>query len=188
MEQQEIALIRKAQRGDTFAFENLIRKYDKQVLNLALNMVGNIEDAKDIYQEVFIRAYRSLRNFRFQSEFFTWLYRITVNYSINFRKKRSSRAALHLEANEGRKEVNFQEDEKLAPDKTLERNEFHYYVKLGLEYVSAQQRSIFVLRHFNDYKLSEIAEILDCQVGTVKNQLFRATQKIKKYLQSVDIL
>ena len=98
MDQEEVTLIRKAQHGDCMAFESLVRKYDKHVLSLALNMVGNVEDAKDIYQEVFIRAFRSLSKFRFQSEFFTWLYRITVNYSINFRKQRSHRAAFFVDS------------------------------------------------------------------------------------------
>ncbi len=181
MDRKERALIEKAQEGNAMAFEQLIRRYDKQVLSLAYSMVNNTEDAKDIYQEVFIRVYRGLRKFKKQSEFSTWLHRITVNYAINFRKKRTKYkmftapleddAAAHwrfADASDVGEDVGYSElKEKL--DEILDT-------------LSPQQRSVFVLRHYHGYKLREVAEILQCNLGTVKNYLYRATQKVQQQL------
>ena len=87
MKDREIELIHKAQKGDSFAFEQLVSSYDSQVLSLAYSIVGNPDDAQDIYQEALISAYRALPKFRMQSDFFTWLYRIAVNKAINFKRK-----------------------------------------------------------------------------------------------------
>ncbi|MCH7679422.1 sigma-70 family RNA polymerase sigma factor, partial [candidate division KSB1 bacterium] len=88
MNHDEKALIKEAQRGNILAFESLVKNYDRHVLQLAYNMVNNAQDAEDIYQEVLVRVYKNLHRFEFKSEFSTWLYRVVVNYCINFNKKR----------------------------------------------------------------------------------------------------
>lgn len=189
MDQEEIALIRKAQRGDSMAFESLVRKYDKRVLSLALDMLGNIEDAQDIYQEVFIRAFCSLPKFRFQSEFFTWLYRITINYTINFRKKKSYRASFYIDSRFAESEDShiLGVDMVSSPDQDVESKDFHKHLNRALDSLPIKQRSVFILRYFHDQKLAEIAETMDCKLGTVKNSLFRATQKIKQHFAMLEL-
>jgi len=189
MDQNEIALIRKAQCGDCTAFENLIKMYDKNVLSLALNMVGNEEDAKDIYQEVLIRAFQSLKTFRFQSEFFTWLYRITVNYTINFRKKKRFRASFYVDCDlyDQEKFQDMETDNSKTPEQDAEYKDFQKHLYRVLESLPHKQRSVFVLRFFHDQKLLDIAEIMGWKLGTVKNSLFRATQKVKQQLEALEL-
>lgn len=189
MDHEEAVLIRKAQRGDYQAFESLVRKYDSKVLSIALDMVGNVEDAKDIYQEVFIRVFCSLPQFRFQCEFFTWLYRITVNYTINFRKKKNFRSSFYTASPmpEDSEMVIIDMDATNAPQQNVEKKDFLHHINHALELLSPKQRSVFVLRHFHDHKLVEISEIMQCNLGTVKNSLFRAHQKVRRYLQDLEL-
>ena len=183
MDQEELALVKQAQEGNSMAFDKLIRKYDKQVLSLAYSMVNNTEDAKDIYQEVCIRAYRGLKNFKFKSEFATWLYRITVNYAINFRKRRARIKTLTVELDSvGSEHWQISHDSDKTNGYTID-SELYSRLDNSLEVLSPQQRSVFVLRHYHGHKLQEIATILNCNIGTVKNYLFRATQKVRKQME-----
>ena len=153
-------------------------------------MVGNVEDAKDIYQEVLIRAFQSLNRFRFQSEFFTWLYRITVNYTINFRKKKSFRASFYVDSDLHNQEKfqGVKSGNLMTPDQDAENKDFQEHLTRSLDILPHKQRSVFVLRFFHDHKLSEIAEIMDCKLGTVKNSLFRATQKVRQHLEALELV
>ncbi|MDZ7271599.1 MAG: sigma-70 family RNA polymerase sigma factor, partial [candidate division KSB1 bacterium] len=101
MDSDEVMLIRRAQQGDSQAFDQLVRRHDRQVLSLAYDLTGNIEDAKDIYQEVFLRTYRRIQSFRFESAFSTWLYRITLNCALSFRRRRMQEDLLSLESWQG---------------------------------------------------------------------------------------
>jgi len=182
MKKDEIDLIRQAQEGDSLAFDRLIRRYDKQVLTLAYSMVNNTEDAKDIYQEVFVRVFRGLKKFKFESEFSTWLHRITVNYAINFRKRRT-RYKLFNTNLENDSETSWQfADDSQCPGGEVMNSEFMTQLNETLETLSPQQRSVFVLRHYHGHKLKEIASIMNCNIGTVKNYLYRATQKVQQQL------
>lgn len=182
MEKDEIALIRQAQEGDAVAFENLIRRYDKQVLSLAYSMVNNTEDAKDIYQEVFVRVYRGLKKFELRSEFSTWLHRITVNYAISYRKKRTKYSVFTTRLDDEFSDQWQIADESQLPSEEIVHSELKDQLNEILETLSPQQRSVFVLRHYHGHKLKEIAEIMNCNLGTVKNYLFRATQKVQLQL------
>ena len=90
MNQNEELLIRKAQRGNIAAFEELVKRYENKVMSIILDMLNDVEDARDVYQDVFMKVFLTIKKFRFQSKFYTWLFRIAVNTSINFRKKRTS--------------------------------------------------------------------------------------------------
>ncbi|MCR4439260.1 MAG: RNA polymerase sigma factor [bacterium] len=180
MDSEESALIRKAQQGERQAFDQIVRRYDQRVLRLAYDICGNLEDAKDIYQEVFLRVFRQIAGFRFQSEFTTWLYRVTLNCAISYRRRRRPPAP-SLETWEGAKSLVHRGSD---PQQEAEGVDFRMQLEHALGSLSPKERSVFVLRHYHGHKLTEIAEILDTKIGTVKNYLFRATQKIRQQLVS----
>lgn len=185
MDKEETALIKEAQRGNILAFESLVKKYDKQVLQLAYNMVNNAQDAEDIYQEVFVRLYNNLGRFHFKSEFSTWLYRVVVNHCINYRKKRQRNKHFSLDQDASDDAENWQFNlpgKERNPEDTVINEELSRKINLALGQLSDQQKSVFVLRHYHGKKLKDIAKILKCSEGTVKNYLFRATQKMQRQL------
>lgn len=187
MIKQEELLIRKAQRGSLSDFESLVKKYDEKIARLIYNMLNNTEDAEDVYQEVFLKVFQSIHKYRFGSKFYTWLYRIAVNTCINYRKKRSSRSFEMLEEVATTSAANwdllFKSSEK-NPEEAMLNLELHEKISSSIENLSPKQRAVFVLRHYHGHKLSEIAEILNCSEGTVKNYLFRSIQKMKAGLKN----
>jgi len=187
MQKEEELLIRKAQRGNLQAFENLVHRYDAKIMRLIFNMVNDIEDTKDLYQEVFIKVFKSIKQFRFQSEFYTWLYRIAINACINFRKRKTSHQHESLDDYLDENNSNWNivtVMENVNPEKHLINKELNDQIQQSIDKLSSQQRSVFVLKHYHGYKLSEIANILNCSEGTVKNYMFRAVQKLKKSLEA----
>ncbi|MFQ5824272.1 MAG: RNA polymerase sigma factor [bacterium] len=186
MNQNEQAIIKEAQRGNILAFETLVKKYDRQVMQLANNLVNNICDAQEIYQEVFVRVYNNLHHFHFKSEFSTWLYRVVVNYCINFRKKNSRIKFYSLEGEAIENEDNWKrtfKGQELNPEESVLNQELSDQITIALDQLSIKQKTVFILRHYHGHKLKEIAKIMDCSEGTIKNYLFRATQKMKRLLK-----
>jgi len=185
MEEREVRLIKRAQKGDAAAFEALVIMYDREVLKLAYRMVNNLEDARDIYQDVFLLVYRKLSSFRFESEFYTWLYRIVVNQCINFRKWRRRRQMAPL--NDSDLEASGWSQPSInslqSPEDNAINRETGVKIQQALTHLSEKQRAVFVFRHFHDMKLQDIARSLGCAEGTVKNYLFRATQKMQALLR-----
>jgi len=192
MDERETRLIRRAQEGDGAAFEALVQRHDRQVLKLARQMLNNLEDAQDAYQDIFIKVFRSLPAFRFESEFSTWLFRIVINQCINYRQWRSRRRFLSFDApREGEENPNgcyLPKDKNPDPERNALNKELSREIALAIESLSDKQRAVFVLRHFQDLKLQDIAKTLGCAEGTVKNYLFRATQhmqeKLREYQQT----
>ncbi|UCE07867.1 MAG: sigma-70 family RNA polymerase sigma factor [bacterium] len=185
MEKEEELLIRKAQRGNLQAFENLVHRYDAKIMRLIFNMVNDIEDTRDLYQEVFIKVFKSIKRFRFQSEFYTWLFRITVNTCINYRKRKTYYQHESLEDYLDETDRNWRivgAIENRNPEQTLINKELNDQIRQSIDRLSSKQRSVFILKHYHGYKLSEIANIMNCSEGTVKNYMFRAVQKMKKSL------
>ncbi|MFQ5675714.1 MAG: RNA polymerase sigma factor [bacterium] len=187
MSEDEKALIKEAQRGNIVAFETLVKNYDRQVLRLAYSMVNNTHDAEDIYQEVFVRVYRSLPRFQFKSEFSTWLYRVVVNYCINYQKKGRRRLKTYsIDRDFCGDEDSWKlvvKSEDSNPEQSFLNVELSKEIDQALECLSPKQKAVFVLRHYHGEKLREIARILKCSEGTVKNYLFRATQKMQSLLK-----
>jgi RNA polymerase sigma-70 factor, ECF subfamily len=186
MNQNEELLIRKAQRGNIAAFEELVKRYENKVMSIILDMLNDVEDARDVYQDVFMKVFLTIKKFRFQSKFYTWLFRIAVNTSINFRKKRTSQ---QNKATEEFQEENSLETQNIIqsnyqnPEKQLLNIELSNTIQKSINLLSPKQKAVFLLRHYHGYKLTEIAEIMDCADGTVKNYLFRSVQKMKKELK-----
>lgn len=184
MDIQEFDQIKQAQSGDTNAFNNLVRIHDRPVFQAIYGMLGNLHDTQDIYQETFLRAFTAIQSFRFESEFRTWLMRIAINLCINFRKRRKLKNRLfpdnenHIIEYEISPNVHSEPD----PEDSVLTREFYEILERGLEVLSAQQRAVFVLKHFQGYKIKEISKMFKCTEGTVKSQLFRATNKLQKVL------
>ncbi len=184
-------LIRAAQKGERTAFDSLVRRYDRSVLRLALHMLGSEQDAQDVHQEAFLKAYRHLGNFRFECSFYTWLYRIVTNLCLDQMRRRKSRredpatvldssgAEMDLMANltDGRASAN--------PARELERKTMHVAIQSALDELTPRERMVFELKHYQGLKLRTIGEMLSTTEETAKNTLFRATRKLRARLKDV---
>jgi len=187
MEISEIELIVKAQRGDEIAFEQLVYNYDRAVLSIAMRFVRDSDEAKDIYQEVFIRVYRSLKNFEFRSEFSTWIFRITTNVCLTHQSKKKDQIMVSLQEDLDEDDPDYKKFEIVSEEKSPEEetyaNDLRFLIGDAVESLSAKQRITFVLKHYEGYKIREIAEMLNCKEGTVKKYLFDAVNNLRKKLK-----
>lgn len=174
MDKQTVGLIRLSQGGDQNAFHELVQKYDTRIMGLALQLLKNKEDAEDIYQEVFLKAWRNLHTFEFKSDFYTWLYRITTNTCFSYRSGKSRHHFENLSLEEGYHDVY----EDTSPD----RSEEHERIIALVDNLPVKQRTVFVLRHYEGHKIRDIASLLGLTTGTVKRYLHRATLKLRKDL------
>lgn len=173
-------LIIKAQSGDVLALEELIYRYDKMVLRMALKFTGDPDDAKDIYQEVFIRVYKSLSGFQFKSEFSTWLFRIVSNTCITFKRKFNKQNHISLNNEDDSVYLDtMSEDYENSPDKLMVNSEVSEKIDKALNTLSPNQKMSFLLKHYEGYKIREIAELMNCKEGTIKKYLFDAVRKLK---------
>src|SRR5512140_760318 len=181
-------LIRQAQRGDRAAFEELVRQYDQAVLRLALHLTGSEADAQDIYQDAFLKAYRSLGNFRFECSFYTWIYRIVTNLCLDhLRKKQVRKEDAPVTVDKEGEEYSLIDqvaDERAGanPEHDLMRRELGKRIGAALEKLSGRERMVFELKHYQGLKLRTIGEMLNTTEDTAKNTLFRATQKLRAAL------
>jgi RNA polymerase sigma-70 factor, ECF subfamily len=181
------ALIRAAQRGDQDAFEQLVRAYDQSVLRLAMNLLRSPEDARDVYQEAFLRVYRNLDSFRFDCSFHTWLYRIVTNICLDQLRKRKVRKEepAVIETSEGpldRMEA-FEEEAAVAdPERSMWNRQLKEKIESALEDLTPRERLVFELRHYQGLRLRNIGEVLGTTEEAAKNCLFRATQKMRSVL------
>ncbi len=180
----ESALIRAAQRGDQRAFERLVRVYDRQVLRLAMNLLRSPEDAADVYQEAFLRVYKNLHLFRFDCSFHTWLYRIVTNLcldSLRRRKVRREESSV-VETEEGmRDRMDAVPEDRAAgnPQRNLLNRELGRRIESVLGQLTARERIVFELRHYQGLRLRRIGEIVGTTEEAAKTCLFRATQKMR---------
>ena len=174
----EAELILAAQRGDDDAFESLVRLYEKRVFALALRMCGNSEDAAEISQEVFLSAWQSLKFFRRESSFSTWLYRLTSNASIDLLRKQK-RPTLSIEDEELNIDL---PDSSPTPEEALERSALRAEVEKGLQALSPDHRQVLVLREMHQLSYNEIADTLQMDVGTVKSRICRGRKQLRKIL------
>jgi len=179
-------LIIRAQKGDHQAFEELVVKYDRVVLYVANSFRNNIDDAQDIYQDVFIRVHKGLKNFQFKCEFSTWIYRITTNVCISYKRK-SKNHLLQSENLNDENSVSFFStfDSGSRTDQNTINNETSEIINIALSSLSPQQKMAFSLKHYQGYKIKEIAEIMNCSEGTIKRYLFDATKKMRIKLKPI---
>ena len=183
----EVDLIRAAQRGDSDAFDQLVRTYDHNVLRMALNLLHSEEDARDVYQEVFLRVYRNLPKFRFDCAFSTWLYRIVANLCLDQIRKRKVRREESSSVDREGGEVDrlqFVAEERADgdPQRRLMSAEVNQRVQDVLQELTPRERVVFEMRHFQGMRLRSIGESLGVTEEAAKNCLFRATQKMRASL------
>ena len=187
-------LVMQAQKGELVAFEELVFRYDRRILGIALKFTNDMDQAQDLYQDIFLRAHSGLKQFKLKSKFSTWLYRIATNACLS-----------HLSSQTRKREISLdhrfdspQEDVETGPgqlpdalvsppdsDRLAESAQIGDHIGRALERLSPQQRLVFVLRHYDGHKLKEIASILKCAEGTVKKHLFTATLRMREELRGI---
>ncbi len=187
----ERSLVAEAQAGNRAAFEELVRRYDRHVLRLALNVMRRSEDARDVYQEAFLKVYRNLHRFRFECSFYTWLYRVVTNVCLDHLRRRQARPedqAPEL-ASDHREEgiTDFFERQRehratLDPERRLLGKEIQARLLQAMQRLSPRERIVFEMKHYQGLKLRAIGEALGTTEETVKNSLFRATRKLRSQL------
>jgi len=178
-------LVREAQRGNRVAFEELVRHYDQAVLRLAMHLTGSEHEAQDIYQEAFLKAYKSVANFRFECSFYTWIYRIVTNLCLDHLRKKQVRkeeAPVATDPTGEQYDVLEQVPDGRSganPERDLMRRELAGRIGRALEKLTPRERMVFELRHYHGLKLRTVGEVLNTTEETAKNTLFRATQKLR---------
>ncbi|MBI2929241.1 MAG: sigma-70 family RNA polymerase sigma factor [Verrucomicrobia bacterium] len=181
----ERTLVKRAQRGDLGAFDELVRRYQERIYATIYHMTSNHEDANDLAQETFIKAYQALKSFKGDSSFFTWVYRIAVNKTINFLKQRKNR--VHMSLND--LDFNAEHDPDLValvehktPRRDVNLAELQERLNAAMLKLSETHRLVVTLHDVQGLSHEEISTIMDCNVGTVRSRLFYARQQLQAYL------
>lgn len=181
----DFELVENAAKGDPDAFEELVKRYQQKVYTIAYGICHNQQDALDIGQEVFIKVHRKLKAFRGASSFYTWLYRITTNLSIDFQRRKKRITTVDFDEailEEPLPEVRRGEEKKFDPRAILERKEIHGAILKAIEMLPEDQKAAIVLRELENLSYKEIAEAMECSVGTVMSRLHYGRQKLKQML------
>jgi RNA polymerase sigma factor (sigma-70 family) len=181
----DATLVRRAKGGDLDAYDDLVRRYQERIYATIYHMTAHHEDANDLAQETFIRAYKALSSFKGDSGFFTWLYRIAVNRTLNYLKQRNTRN--HLSLND--LDINAEHDPAwvaLVSEKTPRReaslHELQENLNVALQKLSEVHRMVVTLHDIQGLPHEEIARIMECNAGTVRSRLFYARQQLQAYL------
>ena len=182
---EDDAFVRRAQQGDLAAYDELVRRYQERVYATLYQMTSNHEDANDLAQEAFIKAYQAIKSFKGGSSFYTWVYRIAVNKTINFLKSRKHKSSMSLN------DLDFDAEKDpdlvaLISDKTPRRDaalaELKNKLNEAMQKLSEQHRLVVALHDIQGMAHEEIAEIMECNTGTVRSRLFYARQQLQGYL------
>lgn len=179
---KEIDLIKKAAKGDPDAFESLMLQYQTPVYHLCFRIVGNAEDAADMTQETFLKAWKNLESFHMESSLSTWLYRLANNCCLDLlrSKKRKPTISIVREDEEGEEQAYDPADPSPQPDELLIQKEERQLLQDALQSLDPQQRAILTLRVVNDMSYEDISQVLQIKEGTVKSRLARARENLRK--------
>lgn len=183
--ENEKVLIDRCKNGEIQAFEELIRGYEKKVFNIVFRIIGNYDDAQDISQDIFVKVFKSIRNFKEKSSFYTWLYRITVNECMDIIKKRKKASVYSLDTpieSDGDQITRDIKDSSESPEEKIERKELRSYIEEALNSISHEHRVMIILRDMQGFSYEEIALITKCPEGTVKSRINRARKALKELL------
>lgn len=175
-------LVAQASRGDLAAYDQLVRRYQTRIYSLAYNMTGNKEDAEDMVQDVFVKAFSSLKSFRGTSSFYTWIYRIAINRTINFLKRRKKKQAVSLnDVDEGveRDPAYVELSARESPVRDASLTELQEKLNKALLTLSEKHRTVVVLHDIQGLPHDEIARMTGCSEGTVRSRLFYARQQLQ---------
>ena len=181
----EMELVRRAQKGDLEAYDQLIKRYQERIYATIYHMTSNHEDANDLAQEAFIKAFHALKSFKGGSSFYTWVYRIAVNKTINFLKQRKNKAHMSLDD----LDFNAEHDPDLialisekTPRRDINLAELQQKLNEAMQKLSESHRLVVALHDVQGLSHEEIAKIVDCNIGTVRSRLFYARQQLQGYL------
>ncbi|MEI7939333.1 MAG: sigma-70 family RNA polymerase sigma factor [Verrucomicrobiota bacterium] len=182
---EEMVLVKRALKGDLSAYDDLVRRYQERIYATIYHMTSNHEDANDLAQEAFIKAFQALRSFKGGSSFYTWVYRIAVNKTLNFLKQRKNKTHMSLDD----LDFNAEHDPDLVAlisDKTPRREaglaELQEKLNAAMQKLSEPHRLVVTLHDVQGLSHEEIAKIMDCNAGTVRSRLFYARQQLQAYL------
>ncbi len=183
----DIELVTAVQAGDLVAFQGLVEKYQNRIFSMVYGMTRNREDARDIAQDTFVKAYRNLQSFRLESSFYTWLYRIAMNLTIDHsrRVKRRPTGEFDEEVAQRDDAGSVAEPHHIdSPSRALERKELYTHIMDALEHLPADQKQVILLRELEGLSYKEIADLMEIPEGTVMSRLFYARKKMQKLLAS----
>jgi RNA polymerase sigma-70 factor (ECF subfamily) len=186
MEEQDAGVIELARSGDGDAFRRLVEGHSRNVFRLAFRMTGNEQDAEDVVQETFLRAYRQLKSYESRSSFATWLFRIASNYSLDLirsRRRRNENRAVPKEDGGELDPLEFLPARIPGPDRIAMSSQVQQRIAAALDELTAQERTAFVLRHFEGLSIQEIGESLGTSANATKHSVFRAVQKLRRNLE-----
>jgi RNA polymerase sigma-70 factor (ECF subfamily) len=182
---EDIALVQRSQKGDMAAYDDLVRRYQERIYATIYHMTANHEDANDLAQETFIKGYQALKSFKGDSGFYTWIYRIAVNKTINFLKQRKNK--IHLSLND--LDFNAENDPDLValvsdrtPRRDIALSELQEKLNSAMLKLSDVHRLVVTLHDVQGLSHEEIGKIMDCNIGTVRSRLFYARQQLQAYL------
>src|SRR5216117_1700421 len=186
----ELDLVRRCQAGDTEAFDELVTRYRTRVFGMIYNMIHSEQDAWDLAQDSFVKAWKSIKRFRGQSSFYTWIYRIVMNVTIDWARKKQIKAggtefddAIQL------KEIDPASKTMPKPDalpyETMERSEIRARIDRAIAQLSPEHRAVILMKEIEEMQYHEIAEALGCSIGTVMSRLFYARKKLQNLLRDV---
>ncbi len=183
-QEADLQLVRLVQQGKKQAFDMLVKKYQYKVIGIAQRYVSNPDDAQDIAQEAFIKTYRALADFRGESAFYTWLYRITVNTAMNYVTSSANKVKSvdvdmpEIESYDGSERLH----DIANPENIMEGEDAKRLIKKALDSLSDDLRQVICLREIEEMSYEDIAVVMNCPVGTVRSRIFRAREIIDKYL------
>ncbi len=182
---EEMVLVQRARQGDLPAYDELVRRYQERIYATVYHMTSNHEDANDLAQEAFIKAYQALKSFKGGSSFYTWVYRIAVNKTINFLKQRKNKAQMSLDD----LDFNAEHDPDLValisektPRREINLAELQEKLNEAMQKLSEPHRLVVTMHDVQGMSHEEIAKVMDCNIGTVRSRLFYARQQLQAYL------
>ena len=186
----ELDLVKRCQAGQTEAFDELVVRYRTRIFGMIYNMVHNEQDAWDLAQDSFVKAWNSIKRFRGQSSFYTWMYRIVMNVTIDWlRKKQVKGAGTEFDDAIQLKEIEPASRTVPKPDalpyERMERSEIRAQIGNAIAQISPEHRAVILMKEIEDMQYHEIAEALDCSIGTVMSRLFYARKKLQNLLRDV---
>ncbi len=188
-EPDDLALVRRCQAGEDKAFDELVIKYRSRVFAMIYHLVHNEQDAWDLAQDGFLKAWKSIDRFRFQSSFYTWLYRIMTNVAIDWLRKKQITTGQEFDDTIGLQDLEPGSDlapkSEPLPAKTIERQEVRARIDAAIAKLSPEHRTVILLKEMEDLQYHEIAETVGCSIGTVMSRLFYARKKLQSLLKDV---
>jgi RNA polymerase sigma factor (sigma-70 family) len=183
--EEDPVLVKRAQQGDVDAYSELMRRHQGKIYGLIYNMTGNQQDTEDLVQDVFLKGFKVLKRFKGKSSFYTWIYRIAVNRTINFLKKRRNRAAVSLHDMDGAVESDpayVELSSRESPFRDASLSELQERLNAALQTLSEKHRAVVILHDIQGVPHEEIGKMLGCSPGTVRSRLFYARQQLQAEL------